>query len=168
MNTHNPAVEDSIERMIARSEITALLHRYANMAVENADFPGMAALFADDGVFVVLDGTAVPASEMESIVGDNESVFLRHHLTTSHIEFTSATTATADSYYIAFTNLKKPDHWGRWLDSVRLEDDGRWVFTSKQPVVEGYDPDGWIGSILYPALRADGVTPLTDLITTPH
>jgi uncharacterized protein (TIGR02246 family) len=140
------------ERAIARSEITAVLHRYANMAVEQADFAGMASLFTDDGQFILLDGTAVPATEIEKIVGDNEATWIRHHLTTIQIDFTSETTATADSYYIAFTDLAQPDHWGRWRDSFRREADGRWMLTSKQPFVEGFDPKGWVATVLFPAM----------------
>jgi hypothetical protein len=110
---------EAMERAIARSEITAVLHRYANMAVEQADFAGMALLFADDGQFILLDGTAVPVTEIEKIVDGNEAAWIRHHLTTIQIDFTSETTATADSYYIAFTDLAQPDHWGRWRDSFR-------------------------------------------------
>lgn len=155
MSTPDTAIVVPTERIIARSEITALLQRYANLAVENADFAAMAQLFSDDGTFILLDGSAVPKTEIERIVAGNESVFIRHHLTTIHIEFTGDDTATTDSYYIAFTNLAQPDHWGRWLDTLRREPDGRWVFTSKQPVLEGYHPDGWVATILLPAMRAD-------------
>jgi hypothetical protein len=144
---------EAVERAIARSEITAVLHRYANMAVEQADFAGMARLFTADGQFVLLDGTAVPATEIERIVDGNEATWIRHHLTTIQIDFTSETTATADSYYIAFTNLAQPDHWGRWRDSFRREADGRWMLTSKQPLVEGFDPQGWVATVLFPAMQ---------------
>ena len=154
MTVEDPTRAEALDRAIARSEITAVLHKYANLAVENADYAGMSRLFSEDGRFILLDGTAVPTSEIERIVAGNESVFIRHHLTTIQIDFTSETTATTDSYYIAFTNLAQPDHWGRWRDTFRREDDGRWVLTSKQPVVEGYHPDGWVATILFPAMGA--------------
>ena len=147
---------EAIERAVARSEITAMLHRYANMAVEQADFAGMARLFTDDGQFILLDGTAVPATEIERIVEGHEATWIRHHLTTIQIDFPTETTATADSYYIAFTDLAHPDHWGRWRDSFRRESDGRWMLTSKQPVVEGVNPEGWIATVLFPALNISG------------
>ena len=145
---------EAVERAVDRSEITAILHRYANLAVERADFAAMARLFTADGKFILLDGTAVPPTEIAKLVAGNEATFIRHHLTTIQIDFTSETTATADSYYIAFTDLAQPDHWGRWLDSFRREADGRWMLTSKQPVVEGYHPQGWIATVLFPALEA--------------
>ncbi|WP_433496987.1 nuclear transport factor 2 family protein [Sphaerimonospora sp. CA-214678] len=145
---------EAVERTVARSEITALLQRYANMAVEKADFAGMARLFTSDGKFILLDGTAVPVTEIERIVAGNEATWIRHHLTTINIEFTGDGEATADSYYIAFTDLAQPDHWGRWRDTLRREDDGQWKLTSKQPVVEGYHPEGWVATVLFPAMQA--------------
>jgi len=156
MSNQETSNAEALERMIARSEITAILQRYANMAVENADFAGMARLFTDDGTFILLDGTAVPVTEIEKIVAGHEATWIRHHLTTIQIDFTSETTATADSYYIAFTDLAQPDHWGRWRDTLRREPDGRWMLTSKQPLVEGFHPEGWIGTVLYPAMQAQG------------
>jgi hypothetical protein len=145
---------EAVERAVARSEITAILHRYANMAVEQADFAGMAQLFTADGQFILLNGTAVPSTEIEKIVAGNEAAWIRHHLTTIQIDFTSEITATADSFYIAFTDLAQPDHWGRWRDSFRLEADGRWMLTSKQPLVEGFHPEGWMATVLLPAIQA--------------
>ena len=156
MSNQETSNAEAVERMIARSEITAILQRYANMAVENADFAGMARLFTDDGTFSLLDGTAVPVTEIEKIVAGHEATWIRHHLTTIQIDFTSETTATADSYYIAFTDLAQPDHWGRWRDTLRREPDGRWMLTSKQPLVEGFHPEGWIATVLYPAMQAQG------------
>lgn len=144
---------EGLDRAVARSEITEVLQHYANLAVEEADFAAMARLFTADGTFILLDGTAVPTTDIEKIVAGHEATWIRHHLTTIRIEFTSATTATADSYYIAFTDLAQPDHWGRWRDTLRHED-GRWMLTSKQPVVEGYHPEGWIATVLFPAMQA--------------
>lgn len=144
------------ERAVARSEITEVLQRYANLAVENADFAAMAKLFTPDGKFILLDGTAVPPAEIERIVAGHEATWIRHHLTTVQIDFTSESTATTDSYYIAFTDLAQPDHWGRWHDTLRREPDGRWMLTSKQPVVEGYHPEGWIATVLFPAMQEQG------------
>lgn len=154
MNTQESSGPAGPERAVARSEITEVLQRYANLAVEKADFAAMARLFTADGKFILLDGTAVPTTEIAKIAAGHEATWIRHHLTTIHIEFTSDSTATADSYYIAFTDLAQPDHWGRWRDTLRREPDGRWMLTSKQPVVEGFHPEGWVATVLFPAMTA--------------
>ncbi len=44
--------------------------------------------------------------------------FVRHHLTTCKIDLTSATTATARTYWVAWTDIG-PDHNGVYLDEFR-------------------------------------------------
>ncbi|HZZ53674.1 MAG TPA: nuclear transport factor 2 family protein [Trebonia sp.] len=142
----------AIERAAARSAITEILHRYANMAVEQADFAGMTVLFTPDGKFVLPDGTELPCTEIARVVNGVEPSFIRHHITTIQIDFTGDGRATADSYFIAYTDLAQPDHWGRWRDSLQRQEDGRWLLTSKQPIVEGWSPTGFWGSVLLPSL----------------
>jgi len=146
-------MSDPAERAVARSQISEVLHRYANMAVDQADFAGMAVLFTADGQFVLPNGTPVAATEIEKVVAGEEPSFIRHHITTIQIDFTSETTATADSFFIAYTDVAQPDHWGRWRDSFRREDDGRWLLTSKHPVVEGFHPQGWLARVLVPTMQ---------------
>lgn len=125
----------------ARAAISDVLHRYAYLAREKGDVDAIGRLFTADGVFVLPDGNAVPIAGMAAIVADNPPVFIRHHLTTSVVDFDDEENATAISYFVAYTHLAQPDHWGYWRDSLR-KIDGRWLLTSKQPVVEGYAPDG--------------------------
>lgn len=129
------------DRAAARSAITELLHRYAYMAAENADFPGMAQLFTSDGIFVLPGGTPVPCTEIHRVVRGEPPTFIRHHITTIEIEFSSPTRAAAESLFIAYTDAAQPDHWGRWRDTFSCEN-GRWLLTKKQPVVEGFAPHG--------------------------
>lgn len=148
-------INDAIERSAARSAITEILHRYANMAVEQADWAGMAELFTPDAEFILPDGRTFPPTELHQIVnGHEEPTFVRHHITTIQIDFTSASTATADSFFVVFTHMAQPDHWGRWKDTFRREADGRWLLTRRQPVIEGYSSTGWWGTVLIPSLKA--------------
>ncbi|MEW2014407.1 nuclear transport factor 2 family protein [Rhodococcus sp. NPDC076796] len=136
-------------RAADRSAIIEVLHRYANRAVENADFESMAeTLFTEDGVFVLPDGRTVPRTEIHQILGGTGPTLIRHHITTIDIEFNSDDEASADSFFMALTDLAQPDHWGRWHDSLRRQDDGRWLLTSKEPIADGFAPHGWLGSIL--------------------
>lgn len=142
-----------VDRVIARSQITEVLHEYAHMAVEQADFGGMDRLFHDDGRFILTTGTAVPSNQIHRVVGGNEPTFIRHHITTIKIDFTSETTAQTDSYFIAVTDLAVPDHWGRWRDTFNRTADGRWLLTRKEPVIEGFAPGSWVATVLLPALE---------------
>jgi hypothetical protein len=144
----------AIDRAVSRSQITEILHRYATMAVEQADFAGMAALFTADGRFVLPDGTALPCTEIHKVVNGVEPTFIRHHISTIQIDFADASTATADSFFVAYTDLAQPDHWGRWRDSLARQADGGWLLTSKQPLVEGWAPHGFWGSVLLPSLAS--------------
>ena len=141
-----------IDRAIARDQIAEILHAYAHMAVEQADFGGMSVLFHPDGQFVLPDQTVVPCNEIHRVVKGTEPTFIRHHITTIQIDFTSATTASTDSYFVAATDLAWPDHWGRWRDSFRRGADGRWLMTSKAPIIEGFAPAGWAAAVLMPSL----------------
>jgi hypothetical protein len=141
-----------VDRVVARSEIVEILHSYANMAVEKADFAGMSRLFHEDGQFILPGGTVVPISEIHRVVNGSEPDFVRHHITTINIEFTSETTASADTYFVAYTDLATPDHWGRWRDLFRRAPDGRWLLTSKAPIIEGFADTGWVATVLLPSL----------------
>lgn len=150
--THCDGQPTGAARAVARSEITEILHGYANMAVESADFAGMSRLFHADGQFVLPDQTVVPISEIHRVVNGNEPSFVRHHITTINVEFTSETTASTDSYFVAYTDLATPDHWGRWRDLFRRATDGRWLLTSKAPIIEGFAETGWVATVLLPSL----------------
>lgn len=150
--TNRDGQPTGVDRAVARSEIVETLHSYANTAVERADFAGMSRLFHEDGQFILPDETVVPISEIHRVVNGNEPNFVRHHITTIDVEFTSETTASTDSYFVAYTDLATPDHWGRWRDLFRRAPDGRWLLTSKAPIIEGFADTGWVATVLLPSL----------------
>ena len=47
-----------------------------------------------------------------------------------------------------------PGRYERREVQVLGRDGGRWLLTSKQPVVEGFHPDGWVATVLLPSLQA--------------
>ena len=113
-----------------------------------------AALFARDGEFMLPDGSSIVGPEaIEALLkghreyfANNPSAappgFLRHQVTTQCIDIVSETEATAESYFMTLT-ARSPDHWGRWLDNLIRESDGRWRFSKRIVLTEGYYADSW-------------------------
>ncbi len=102
-----------------------------------------ALLFADDGVFA---DSAKPAVGREQI----ERRFRRllasltatsHHLSNVRVEpGADGRTASARSYVYAWHQAgdgSQFEVWGRYVDQLRLDDDGRWRFTHRQILVAG-------------------------------
>jgi hypothetical protein len=60
----------------------------------------------------------------------HQATFIRHHLSTCHIELTGPGTARARTYWVAYTDIG-PDHCGYYLDSFRKEGD-RWLIAHRR------------------------------------
>ena len=142
------------ERAEARSAITELLHRYAAMAREDADFAAMVPLFSEDAVFILPGDVEVPPTDIHKIAEGAPPAFIRHHVTTVDINFTSVDSARAETYFIAYTDLVQPDHWGVWRDELRKTPTG-WRLTRKHPVVEGFTPGGYFERAIIAASAED-------------
>ena len=137
------------EEGTARTLIFGLLHRYASLAREDTDFGQVAALFVPGAVVRLPDGREVPPLQLEELTRSDPPKMLRHHLTTTDIQFESPDKAHCRTYVVAGTDVKMPDHWGRWEDVVSKQSDsgrheGRWLFEKKVIVPEGMDPQGWL------------------------
>lgn len=65
--------------------------------------------------------------------------FVRHHLSTSRIDLTGPTSATARTYWTAWTDIG-PDHAGYYLDDFRRED-GAWLIARRQVRLDWQSPD---------------------------
>ncbi|NMO00685.1 SnoaL-like domain-containing protein [Gordonia sp. TBRC 11910] len=126
-----------------RSLITAVMHRYCNMARENADFAGMSVLYTPTARITFPDGREVGAHEMAKVVKGNGPTFIRHHATTLDIEFDGDTAADVVTMYIAITDQAAPDHWGSWTDRFVKQTDGRWLIDRRTIGVDGATPGGW-------------------------
>lgn len=64
--------------------------------------------------------------------------FVRHHLSTTLIEFTGPDTARARSYWTAYTDIG-PDHGGLYLDLFRREG-GRWLIAHRRVRLDWRSP----------------------------
>ena len=137
-------------RVEDRALIAAVMHRYCNMARENADFAGMSVLYTDDATITFPDGVTVGATEMAKVVKGQEPNFIRHHATTLDITF-DGDEADVVTMYIAITDEAAPDHWGYWSDRFVKQNDGRWLIRTRAIVGEGAAPGGWLARQYGPA-----------------
>ena len=78
-------------------------------------------------------------------LGDAAPKYMRHNITTSHVEVMGENEARGDTYFLNVNN-KGLDHWGRWLDRFICDPNGRWLFASREVVVEGMAETSWLKS----------------------
>jgi hypothetical protein len=67
-----------------------------------------------------------------------QATFVRHHLSTTHIEFTSLYTAKARTYWVAHTDIG-PDHCGHYLDVFRKTGE-RWLIAHRKVRLDWRSP----------------------------
>lgn len=86
---------------------------------------------------------ADPAPAPAPSAGPAARMFVRHHLSTSRIEFTGPDTAEGRSYFAVYTPAG-PDHCGVYVDKFRRTDAG-WLIALRQPRVDWRSPDSLFG-----------------------
>lgn len=133
-----------ISRADDRAMITAVLHRYAHLAREEADFALLGTLFTPTGTFALQDGTTWSRDEIGNVVRGDEAAYIRHHATTIDIQFVDTETARALTSFFTITDEAAPDHWGHWDDTLRKQPDGSWLIDTRVVIAEGADPEGWL------------------------
>jgi hypothetical protein len=69
----------------------------------------------------------------------HRATFVRHHLSTSLIEFTGPDTARARTYWTAYTDIG-PDHAGYYLDRFRRQGDA-WLIAHRRVRLDWRSPD---------------------------
>ena len=137
-----------IWELVARESIRDLIARY-NANGDSGRFAQVAELFAPDAIYdiegVVHIGAAGVLEVMSaaaSAMGDGSAPSVVRHLTsTTQIDLTSETEASARSYYqVVLPNGL--DHWGRYLDTFR-NTFGQWLFASRRVTLDGMVEGGW-------------------------
>lgn len=133
------------EDLLAREAIRDTMARYT-MAGDRLKVDDYAACFTEDGVMEAqhadpdmafrYEGRAairawqarwLDAAQAGTRV--HAATFARHHLTTSQIDLTGPETASARTYWTAWTDIG-PDHAGYYLDSFRKVGD-RWLIAHR-------------------------------------
>jgi hypothetical protein len=128
----------TIEELLAREAIRKTIAAYT-VAGDSLRTDAFAALFTPDAILET-DGVAPEdhfrhegqaqirdwmdgwRSRAQSGEGTHQSAFVRHHLSTCHIEMTGQDTARARTYWVAWTE-SGPDHCGYYLDQFRKSGD---------------------------------------------
>ena len=140
------------ETAAARAEIAALIASLSNVG-DAGDIEALSKLFAETGTYTLQDGSKATGPEaIEKMLsefsknmasaGDAAPKFMRHNVTTSHIEVEGSTEAGGDTYFLN-VNDQGLDHWGRWRDRFVREGEA-WLFTSREVVVEGMADSSWL------------------------
>jgi 3-phenylpropionate/cinnamic acid dioxygenase small subunit len=123
----------TLDELIGRECIRQTMARY-NMAGDRLRSEDFIAVFTDDAV---LETERVPESDAFRCEGRDairewfarwhsrareaaaqRATFIRHHLSTSQVEFSGPDTARARTYWMAYSDIG-PDHCGYYVDVFR-------------------------------------------------
>jgi len=137
----------NLEELLAREGIRHTMARY-NTAGDRLRVAAFTAVFTEDGV---LESEGVGEADQFRYEGreaisawltrwtdappdtdapSRRATFIRHHLSTCDIEFTGPDTATARTYWTAYTDIG-PDHCGCYVDAFRRVG-GDWLIAHRR------------------------------------
>jgi hypothetical protein len=136
----------TVDEALARESIRHTIASYT-MAGDRLRADEFIALFTEDAIFET-DGVAAKdafrnqgrtairewfarwgrgAKEASPV---HQAKFIRHHISTCHIEITGSDTAKARTYFVAYTDIG-PDHCGYYIDVFR-KSGGRWLIAHRR------------------------------------
>lgn len=135
----------TLDELLDREAIRQTMANY-NMAGDRLRTDDFIAVFTDDAI---LESDGVPEQDAFRYAGReqirgwftrwrkpegqapvHQAKFIRHHLSTCHIEFAGPGTAKARTYWTAYTDIG-PDHCGSYLDTFRKVQD-RWLIAHRR------------------------------------
>ena len=144
----------TIDELLARECIRRAMTLYT-MAGDRLRGDDFIAVFTDDAV---LESEGVPESdafryEGRQAIGEwiarwrpatgqaptHRATFVRHHLSTSQIEFTGPDTAKSRTYWVAYTDIG-PDHCGYYVDVWRKSGD-QWLIAHRKVRMDWRSPN---------------------------
>lgn len=149
----------TVEEMLAREAIRETMARY-NTAGDRLQVEDYVACFTEDGIMESQHRDPASAFRYEGRAairdwqlrwrertageGVHQASFVRHHLSTSRIELTGPDTASARTYWVAWTDIG-PDHAGYYLDTFRKLGDG-WLIAHRRVREDWRSPDSLFGA----------------------
>ena len=156
----------TIEELLAREGIRRTLAGY-NVHGDRMKIDALVALFTEDGVLDLSTGTggprlegreaiagfftgmarpprkvdagAPPAPDPEQPAEPKARPFVRHHISTCHIDLVGPDEADVRTYFAVWTQAG-PDHCGVYVDRFRQVGDD-WLIARREPRVDWTSPD---------------------------
>ena len=144
----------TLDEMLAREAIRQTMAAYT-MAGDRLREEDFIAVFTEDAV---LESEGVPESDLfryegrgairqwiarwrspEATARTRQARFVRHHLSTCHIELTGPDTARVRTYWVAWTDIG-PDHAGYYLDDFRKVGED-WLIAHRRVRLDWESPD---------------------------
>jgi hypothetical protein len=136
----------TLDQLLAREAIRQTMAKY-NVSGDRLKVDAFAACFTEDGV---IESERAPGDYIFRYEGReairawqnrwlnreptqdtvHKATFVRHHLSTCHIEYSGGFTATARTYWVAWTDIG-PDHSGTYLDDFRKVE-GHWLIARRR------------------------------------
>ena len=144
----------TLDELLARECIRHTIASY-NMAGDRLRVDDFVAVFTDDAI-LQSDGVAPEKefrysgrAEIHAFISSwgkgakeaqpvHQAKFIRHHLSTCHIELTGPDTARSRTYWVAYTDIG-PDHAGYYLDTFRRVD-GHWLIAHRKVRLDWRSP----------------------------
>src|ERR1700742_943786 len=146
----NPVSDDllaRVEALEAERDILDTMYRYAH-TIDVGDSDGCADCFTEDGVFNVttrLDGyepyVVSGRAQLRDFVEHHTrppALWHKHMIVEPRITI-DGDTATGETYFLVLMDHEDEPIvrvFGRYLDKLRRESDGRWRFAERQPYLE--------------------------------
>ena len=152
----------TVDELLARESIRHTMASYT-MAGDRLRAEEFLAVFTEDAVFA---SEGVPESDTfhyegrqairewfarwggraEGAVRAHQATFIRHHLSTSLIEFTGPETAKARTYWVAYTDIGA-DHCGHYIDNFR-KTGGSWLIAQRKVRLDWRAPNSLFTSAI--------------------
>ncbi|MGO8710888.1 MAG: nuclear transport factor 2 family protein [Rhizomicrobium sp.] len=150
----------NLEELLAREAIRKTMAKY-NISGDRLKVEDYVSCFTEDGV---MEASSAPGTVDFRYAGRDEirawqnrwrnrepgkasvheASFVRHHLSTSMIDLTGPNTASARTYWVAWSDIG-PDHSGYYLDTFRKVGD-EWLIAHRQARMDWTSPDSLFGT----------------------
>jgi ketosteroid isomerase-like protein len=139
----------TVDELIARESIRHTLATY-NTAGDSLRVDEFIAVFTDDAILesgsfrnegrqAIHNWMTRWSPPTDAATKARKATFVRHHLTTSKIEFTGPTTAKGRTYFAVYTDIG-PDHCGYYTDVFRKSGE-RWLIAHRKVRIDWVSPD---------------------------